>query len=404
MCIAGGSTRSLLYLYVTNIPFYVLWNIDLWKWRKKKNYSFIPSSKFFTGRKNRTFVNEKIIKNSLVPNQNNDNKSQIDLLFQAITRIPFPLPISKQRKRIITPNHAQTLPKNPKPLPSFPSKEKKKEHTRPPTVWSIRIRLRIEISVDETQPLRATTYDATTTAAAAATTTTTVAAAVAVAGGKVDREAEGEGARVHARTHARTVVRARGQTDRDKEHFRRCTGRPRSAYLLLLARRGRRTRGRVTPECPRFLLSTFPLPRSPVVSPDVCLSISLPIRAYVSFSLSLRLSFLRCSLYRSLVRPSSSSFHGLLPVPGVYALSPPLFSLPSPSFFFFFFCLLGSSIPFFPRVAPPWFANAGLHLVLLVFYPVILWTEDTLKLVNVNKGGGYPSRRRSGFSVIADRS
>lgn len=73
-------------------------------------------------------------KNSLVPNQNNDNKSQIDLLFQAITRIPFPLPISKQRKRIITPNHAQTLPKNPKPLPSFPSKEKKKEHTRPPTV------------------------------------------------------------------------------------------------------------------------------------------------------------------------------------------------------------------------------------------------------------------------------
>lgn len=256
-----------------------------------------------------------------------------------------------------------TLKPSPKiqnlPLPSFPSKEKKKEHTRPPTVWSIRIRLRIEISVDETQPLRATTYDATTTAAAAAATTTTVAAAVAVAGGKVDREAEGEGARVHARTHARTVVRARGQTDRDKEHFRRCTGRPRSAYLLLLARRGRRTRGRVTPECPRFLLSTFPLPRSPVVSPDVCLSISLPIRAYVSLSLSLRLSFLRCSLYRSLVRPSSSSFHGLLPVPGVYALSPPLFSLPSPSFFFFFFCLLGSSIPFFPRVAPPWFANAG---------------------------------------------
>lgn len=91
--------------------------------KKKK---IICSSKFFTGRKNRTFINEKIIKNSLVPNQNNDNKSQIDLLFQAITRIPFPLPISKQRKRTITPNHAQTLPKNPKPLPSFPSKEKKR--------------------------------------------------------------------------------------------------------------------------------------------------------------------------------------------------------------------------------------------------------------------------------------
>lgn len=163
---------------------------------------------------------------------------------------------------------------------------------------------------------------------------------------------------MHARTHARTVVRARGQTDRDKEHFRRCTGRPRSAYLLLLARRGRRTRGRVTPECPRFLLSTFPLPRSPVVSPDVCLSISLPIRAYVSLSLSLRLSFLRCSLYRSWSGPPRRRFTGYSPSLGYmryllrFFLSPPLLF----SFFFFAFSivlspsfheslLLGSQMP-----------------------------------------------------------
>lgn len=114
---------------------------------------------------------------------------------------------------------------------------------------------------------------------------------------------------MHALTHARTVVRARGQTDRDKEHFRRCTGRPRSAYLLLLARRGRRTRGRVTPECPRFLLSvpSPSLPRSPVVSPGLP-SLSGP-----------------CSLYRRLVR-LSSSLYGLLPVPGVrYLLFFPFF-------------------------------------------------------------------------------
>lgn len=88
---------------------------------------------------------------------------------------------------------------------------------------------------------------------------------------------------MHALTQARTLVRARGQTDRDKEHFRRCTGRPRSAYLLLLARRGRRTRGRVTPECPRFLLSV-PSPFSPSFSS--CLSCSLALFVALLFPLS----------------------------------------------------------------------------------------------------------------------
>lgn len=137
-----------------------------------------------------------------------------------------------------------------------------------------------------------------------------------------------------ARTHARTVVRARGQTDRDKEHFRRCTGRPRSAYLLLLARRGRRTRGRVTPECPRFLLSVT----LPVLS--LVRQLSLPVSASPS---------LLCTPYRGSVL-SSSSFHGLLPVLG-YAIS---------SLFFLFF-FVTSPLSFSPGDR----ANAALHLVLL---------------------------------------
>lgn len=192
---------------------------------------------------------------------------------------------------------------------------------------------------------------------------------------------------MHARTHACTVVRARGQTDRDKEHFRRCTGRPRSAYLLLLARRGRRTRGRVTPECPRFLLSV------PSPSFSSCLSRCLPLYLPLAPSLSLSL-LLRCSLYRGLVRPSSS-FHGLLPLsPGyICAISSAFF--PPPLFFFFFFfclsfCLLALS---FSRSSLPPFANAPLHLV---SYSVSC--EPTIEIGQRERFGGISSRRR--LSII----
>lgn len=61
------------------------------------------------------------------------------------------------------------------------------------------------------------------------------------------------------RARVRTYVRAvrRGQTDRDKEHFRtRARGETKVRVSVAAGKeRRRRTRGRVTPECPRFLLS-----------------------------------------------------------------------------------------------------------------------------------------------------
>lgn len=183
---------------------------------------------------------------------------------------------------------------------------------------------------------------------------------------------------MHARTHACTVVRARGQTDRDKEHFRRCTGRPRSAYLLLLARRGRRTRGRVTPECPRFLLSV------PSPSFSSCLSRCLPLYLPLAPSLSVSL-LLRCSLYRSLVRPSSS-FHGLLPLsPSLQYMRYLLRFFPPPFLLFSFsfspsLFLPSRSIPF------PAFLRSQMPRSISFFltrYPV----NRRFELVNVNVWG-----------------
>jgi hypothetical protein len=98
-----------------------------------------------------------------------------------------------------------------------------------------------------------------------------------------------------------STYRRRGQTDRDKEHFRTRArahaGRdqgPRAVSVAAGKERRRRTRGRVTPECPRFLLSVasllslarsvpLALTRVPQSSPSHRLAPSLA----VSFTFSL---------------------------------------------------------------------------------------------------------------------
>jgi hypothetical protein len=104
----------------------------------------------------------------------------------------------------------------------------------------------------------------------------------------------------------------RGQTDRDKEHFRTRGERPRSAYLLPLAKERRRsTRGRVTPECPRFLLSIPSL---------------LSLARLVPLALTRVPQSSPSPLGRSLSRssrlfPPCLALGGLLPIPGVHTIS-----------------------------------------------------------------------------------